>query len=160
MKCGHPSSFLFEVPVNTLWATCTLSENNWCSVQLRKMTNLRFSSQVKLQKDPTCKLKKQHCSQVEWVMLIFGQEVSESWCLKLVWQWSQWEQITGYLLTQCLQSASIVLFLQEYCGWRGAAVCAWKHISLAAQGLIHPLNLWSRPSSDGSFTQVWSTWLF
>lgn len=35
--------------------------------------------------------------------------------MKVDWQRGQKEQITGYLLTQCLQNASIVLFLQESC---------------------------------------------
>lgn len=73
----------------------------------------------------------------------------------------------------CSVSAGIVWVS----GWKGAAVCGCKHISLAVH--INPQNqqrrsavtsFWfccsltltfpSRPCPDGSFTQVWSTWLF
>lgn len=176
MCCSNNSKFFF---IDTLWARRTLDLLRRTDLSVQP-TNLRISGRIKFQKDPTHRLKKQHCSQ-GWYSFS-----DRKFHRVQTWNWfgrekAEWTNHRIFISTKSPTFTS-VLFLQGILcvsGWRGAAVLGCKHLSLAVLQHINPLNQQRRntltslcfcnslvltaqspPCSDGSFTQVWSTWLF
>lgn len=160
--------------MNNVWATHTLDllrTADLCS--WGKMTNLRISSQIQ--------------KVTGWKNNIVLRADTHFWTGSFsgfspetgLAQRRQNDRITGYLCAQSLQKCIRCSVSAGTLCVSGAAVCGNKHISLAARRHINPLNRQrrntgtlpcfcyspaltgqSRPCSDGSFTQDWSTWLF
>lgn len=152
---------------------------SFCTAE-EKMTNLRISGQIKFQKDPTHRLKKQHCSQGRYSFLDrkFHRVQTWNWFGREKAEWTNHRIFISTKSPTCIRS-SVSAGILCVSGRRGAAVCGCKHLSLAVRRHINPLNqqrrntltslcfcyslaltAQSRPCSNGSFTQVWSTWLF